>query len=219
MPSSLRTDVTGFVAVDTTNSLIVVSFRGSASIKNWLTDADFHVVTTDICDGCSAHHGFWNSWAEARDSVLGAVKSAAAEHPSYQVAATGHSLGGAIADLAAAELRNAGYAASLYTFGAPRIAGRALSDYITAQPGGNYRVTHYNDPVPQLPPTWLGFVHISPEYYIDRHNFVPVTASDIQSFEGDTETRGNAAWAWTDVLAHTWYFNSISQCFLSQLLD
>ena len=40
--------------------------------------------------------------------MLAAVKTAKAANPSYQVAAVGHSLGGAIADFAAAELRNGG---------------------------------------------------------------------------------------------------------------
>ena len=108
LPSPLETDVTGFVATDSTNLLIVVSFRGSISVRNWLTDIDFPTVATDICDGCEASDGFWNSWTEARTSVLAAVKTAKAANPSHQVAAVGHSLGGAIADFAAAELRNEG---------------------------------------------------------------------------------------------------------------
>lgn len=41
--------------------------------------------------------------------VLNAVKQAAAANPSYKIVSTGHSLGGAIAAFAAAELRNSGY--------------------------------------------------------------------------------------------------------------
>lgn len=40
--------------------------------------------------------------------MLAAVKTAKAANPGYQVAAVGHSLGAAIADFAAAELRNGG---------------------------------------------------------------------------------------------------------------
>lgn len=216
--NSLITDVTGFVAVDSTNSLIVVSFRGSASIKNWIADLDFATVTTDICSGCTAHQGFWDSWTEARSGVLAAVKSAAASYPNYKIVAVGHSLGGAIADLAAAEMRQSGYTVALYTFGSPRIAGPKLSDFITNQPGGNYRVTHYNDPVPRLPPISFGFVHISPEYYINKPNYQIATASDISVYTGNVNYNGNTAWILTDVLAHTWYFNSIAECFIDQLL-
>lgn len=211
--NSLETDVTGFVATDSTNSLVVVSFRGSESVRNWLTDVDFPTVTTDICTGCSACAGFWNSWAEARDGVLAAVKSAKAANPGYQIAAVGHSLGGAIADFAAAELRNGGLDVALYTFGSPRIGGAPISDYISAQSTKNYRVTHLNDPVPRLPPEILGFVHVSPEYYISSANYVPVTTADVTEFVGDDETQGNAGQDSIDVTAHRWYFNNISDCY------
>lgn len=148
-PSSLATDVTGYVAVDNTRSLTILAFRGSKSVRNFVADADFPATATDICPSCTAHQGFWNSWVEARTGVLAALKTAAASHPNNRVIVTGHSLGGAIADLAAAEIRKSGVTADLYTYGAPRIAGAALSDFITNQnAGGNYRVTHKNDPVP-----------------------------------------------------------------------
>ncbi|OCL14584.1 alpha/beta-hydrolase [Glonium stellatum] len=211
--NSLETDVTGFVAVDSTNSLIVVSFRGTESVRNWLADADFPVTTTDICTGCEACAGFWNSWIEARTGVLAAVQSAKTANPSYQVAAVGHSLGGAIADFAAAELRNGGMDIALYTFGAPRIGYKTVSDYISNQSSKNYRVTHWDDPVPHLPFAILGFVHISPEYYISSGNYVPVTPADISVFVGDNETLGNGAHDSVDVDAHDWYFNNITSCY------
>ncbi len=74
----------------------------------------------DICSGCTGHWGFWTSWVEARDVVLQAIRTAAAINPGFRIAITGHSLGGAIASLAAAELRNEGYMLAL-------VIGRAYS--------------------------------------------------------------------------------------------
>ncbi|KAF2271182.1 alpha/beta-hydrolase [Lojkania enalia] len=214
-----NTDVTGFVALDNTNRQIIVSFRGSSSIENWMANLDIKAVNTDICSGCSAHSGFWRSWSQARDEVLQAVKNACAANPGYSVATTGHSLGGAIATLAAAQLRNEGYTVALYTFGAPRIASSKLSDYITKQPGGNYRITHWNDPVPRLPPLAMSYVHISPEYYIEKTNLKSVTSGDIKVYDGSVNIfKGNGAWLVTDVAAHLWYFNRIAGCAVKELL-
>ncbi|KAB2579469.1 Lipase class 3 [Lasiodiplodia theobromae] len=209
---SAVTDTTGFVATDSTNRLIVVSFRGSRSIQNWIANFDFGTTATTICSGCPAHSGFWNSWQEARSYVVAAVESARAANPSYQIVATGHSLGGAVATLAAADLRNSGYNVVLYTYGAPRIGPAALSDYITAQ-GNNYRVTHLNDPVPRLPTLNMGYVHVSPEYYISSANNAAVTTNDITTYEGNSNLSGNAKWGLNvDVNAHLWYFNEIAAC-------
>ncbi|KAH7231464.1 Alpha/Beta hydrolase protein [Fusarium solani] len=180
--NSLLTDVTGFVAVDYTNNLTIVSFRGSASVRT-------------------------------RSRVLEAIRSTAARNPGFRIAITGHSLGGAIASLAAAELRNNGYNVDLYTFGAPRVGDDALSTYITNQAGGNYRVTHYNDPVPRVPPMLVGYAHISPEYYISTPDLAPVTTADIRVCPGIRNSDCNGAWPIMDILAHTQYFDIMGLCY------
>ncbi|CBX94471.1 similar to lipase [Plenodomus lingam JN3] len=210
--SETPTDVTGFVAVDHSNKLIVVSFRGSSTIDSWLTNLNLEMTPTDICPDCSAHRGFWNSWTDARDRVLPAVKQAGTTYPTYQIVVTGHSLGAAIATFAAAQLRNSGYTVALYNYGSPRIGGTKICQYITDQPGGNYRFTHWNDPVPKLPLLIMGYKHISPEYYIEKRNGEDVQPSDIKVFQGLVNLRGNSAWIAVDVEAHRWYFGRMYTC-------
>jgi hypothetical protein len=106
--NELSTDVTGYVATDSVNKLIVVAFRGSVTMPNFIADIEFSLTPIDICTGCNGETGFWTSWTQARDGVLNAVKSAATTNPSYKIVSVGHSLGGAIAAYAAAELRNSG---------------------------------------------------------------------------------------------------------------
>ncbi|KAF2738367.1 alpha/beta-hydrolase [Polyplosphaeria fusca] len=183
-----------------------------------MANLDLSAVQTDLCNGCTAHSGFWRSWVDARKGVLAAVKIASNSHPDYELVATGHSLGGAIATLAAAQLRNDGYNTTLYTFGAPRVASATLSSYITKQAGGNYRITHWNDPVPRLPPLWMNYVHISPEYYINRPTFALVSATDLKTYTGSVNLLGNAAWIVTDVGAHLWYMLSICGCSVTNVL-
>ena len=220
--SSLITDVTGYIALDHTRSLTVLAFRGSESVRNYITDADFPLVPTDICSGCTADQGFYNSWQEAKSGIMAALKTAAAANPSYKVVVVGHSLGGAIAVIAAAEMRNQGTTTDLYTYGQPRIGGSTISNYITNQnKGGNFRVTHSDDPVPRLPPLLLKFVHISPEYYIKSGNGVPVTAGDITELTGSINLKGNTGNIGNgrDLDAHGWYFNNVSACDTSDSLE
>ncbi|KAH9203286.1 Alpha/Beta hydrolase protein [Leptodontidium sp. 2 PMI_412] len=113
--NSSRTDATGFVAIDYTNQLIVVAFRGTASLLGWILNFNFNRVPTTICNGCGVHEGFWTAWLGVRDAISDAVRDAVAAKPVFNVVCTGHGQGGAIASLAAADLRNAGYNAALFS--------------------------------------------------------------------------------------------------------
>ncbi|KAF2099514.1 alpha/beta-hydrolase [Rhizodiscina lignyota] len=205
------TDTTGFVAYDETNKVTVVSFRGSRSLANFVTDVNFPLDNTDICTGCKVHRGFLQSWNEIRSNILAAAKSAA-DANKCSLVVTGHSLGAAIATLCAAELRKAGYNVALYTYGSPRVGNPAFANFVTAQAGGNYRVTHTNDPVPHLPLSAMGFQHVGPEYYINTGNLLPVSASNVQMLQGVNNILGNTAQIFTDIASHLWYFNGICNC-------
>ncbi|KAL9612996.1 MAG: hypothetical protein Q9167_002429 [Letrouitia subvulpina] len=218
--NSRRTDVTGYLAIDTTKSLIVLSFRGSHSLPNWITNIRFLPINTpNICPTCSVSRGFYESWTEAKPSVLAALNRTQASYPSYKLIVTGHSLGGAIAAIAAAEIRNLGTNADLYTYGQPRIGEAEVSQFITDQnKGGNYRVTHTNDLVPKLPGQGFpvspvfNFKHISPEYFITSPNDVEVKKEDIMVYEGIGTKDGNAGTKDSSTDAHSWYFNAIAGC-------
>lgn len=115
-------DIAGYVAVDPTNELVVVAFRGSNSIRNYLLDILFLTVPCDLGSGCAAHAGFLASWASVKSDVFAGVASALTANPGYKLVITGHSLGAAIATLAGATLRDAGYPCDIYTFGCPRVS-------------------------------------------------------------------------------------------------
>lgn len=115
--------------------------------------------------------------------------------------------------MAAASLRNSGLSVALYNFGSPRIGGSKISTYISNQAGGSYRITHKNDPVPKVPLLTMGFVHISPEYYINKADAQDVRAGDISMFKGAANLFvGNQACLIIDIDAHRWYFESMYTC-------
>ena len=247
--SDQKTGVVGYVAMDRTNNLAVVAFRGSVSVMNWVTDARVSQVQnatkifnemktgddtdtnptkgSDLCDGCTAHQGFLDSWKQAREAVLDTIDFYLKEYPKNKIILIGHSAGGAIATLAAAEIKKRAQnkkksiTCDLYTYGAPRIGGQKISDFITNQGMGDiYRVTHRNDMVPRLPPRELKIIsdkydHISPEYYISSGNDQEPNPSDITRYDQSDKDKGNGRWALYQLdpfKAHWIYFQNVLKC-------
>ncbi|KAE8454100.1 hypothetical protein EG329_005023 [Mollisiaceae sp. DMI_Dod_QoI] len=165
-------DIQGYVSLNPVKSLIVIAFAGSGStVRDWIADFAFIMIeyTLTGCDSCWIHSGFSTGWSERRIIVLDAVTAALEDNPTYSIVITGHSIGAGVATLAATELRSMNYTLDTYTFGSPRVGNTAFATFVTNQSpflGNNYRMTHLNDPVPQLPPTWIGYEHTSPEYLL-----------------------------------------------------
>ncbi len=207
-------NIEGFVAVDAKRHLIVVSFRGSHSIRNWITNLQFEQDACDLVSDCEVHAGFMSAWKDVQATVTSAAQSLKAANPSYAVIVTGHSLGGAVATLAAAYLRKAGLPCDLYTYGSPRVGNEAFVSFVTNQPGAEYRLTHLDDPVPRLPPLIFSYRHTSPEYWMFDQTATTTTygPGDIKACLGSANVDCNASMSGLDINAHLYYFEHISGC-------
>ncbi|ORC89948.1 lipase [Trypanosoma theileri] len=156
---------------------IVISFRGSENIPNWISNMKFGKETypNATCKGCSVHIGFYHSFLSLRNEMWVELQRLVAEYPRRPVLITGHSLGGAMAVLAAADFAAQAYATGtvpqfeLYTFGAPRVGNDAFTAWMAALfcSGKHeaYRVTHNRDVVPHLPPMLFGFEQTAGEVW------------------------------------------------------
>lgn len=108
----------------------------------------------------------------------------------------------------------------IYTFGSPRIGNAALVRYIYNQTGKTYRLTHYNDLVPRVPPMFWPFCyrHTAPEYWLgagpdERTSY---SADQVQICQGSADD-GCSAGRWTpSITSHLFYFVAISHCGGSQ---
>ncbi|KAI1016627.1 hypothetical protein LB504_006988 [Fusarium proliferatum] len=209
-----KTGIGGYVATDSARKEIVVSFRGSINIRNWLTNLDFGQEDCSLVSGCGVHSGFQRAWNEISSQATAAVASARKANPSFKVISTGHSLGGAVAVLAAANLRVGGTPVDIYTYGSPRVGNAQLSSFVSNQAGGEYRVTHADDPVPRLPPLIFGYRHTTPEFWLSGGggDKVDYTISDVKVCEGAANLGCNGGTLGLDIAAHLHYFQATDAC-------
>lgn len=127
---------------------------------------------------------------------------------------TGHSLGGAIAQLAALDLASQGYNVTLVTFGSPRVGDVQFADMLVKTVPRVYRVTHSRDPIVHVPYVFMGFLHAGPEiFYSDLKTF------SICNTAAETVGCGaNTIMPFPSVQEHLDYLlESISMCRLSPL--
>ncbi|KAF2706320.1 alpha/beta-hydrolase [Pleomassaria siparia CBS 279.74] len=213
-----KTGMMGFVAIDPVAEVIVLSFRGSHSVRNWIANFGFGYTkykAAPTCSKCKVHSGFYKAYQESEPFYLPALQAAVANYPTYRLTLTGHSLGGGVATVAAGVLRSTGYSADLYTYGSPRAGNAGFANFVSAQPGITARVTHINEPVPKLPPAFLSFRHTTPEYWLSNGDATTVnyTASDVKVCNGiATKDCNFGTGASLNSDAHGFYFESITAC-------
>ncbi len=134
----------GFLGVCDTHA--VLAFRGTnpTTLPNWVTDAVVRLVACGEYDG-RVHYGF--SAALRRTwGLIEPILEAARDRPLF---VTGHSMGGALAVLAACRLARAGRPpVATYTFGAPRCGDPA---FCAGYALPTYRVVNRLDLVPEMP--------------------------------------------------------------------
>ncbi|KAK6811000.1 hypothetical protein RU639_013212 [Aspergillus parasiticus] len=215
-------NTTGFLAVDNTNGLIVLSFRGTRTLGNTATDLKYEQVSINgICGaGCYVHHGYYYAWGNFSQYIMPRVRQLSAQYPQYSIVFTGHSLGGALATLGAVLERTVNNRRiNLYTFGCPQLGNHTFAGFISDNTvGRGYRVTHSDDPVPRAFSTipWINrtwqYSTTSPEFWITSGNDQPVTESDVEVIWGIDNKNGNLGTAGMDLAAHNWYIGNMSGC-------
>ena len=146
---------------------LLIVFRGTRLHSHSLFDvAEIVMINEDdlrtdgqfVPEACPAgghvHSGFLAAYATISDRLDEVV--AQQRRPGQRLWLAGHSLGGALATLAAAHLaRDA--VAGVYTFGSLRVGDAVFARALPAR--SYYRVVHRDDWVPLVPPEFLGYVH------------------------------------------------------------
>lgn len=160
-------DGRAYVALDSRHGNVVVSFRGSGGETWWQT------ASNAVTDGnalkekpswlkkhnskARVHKGFSNEYARFRGEILKQVE----KHADKPIFVVGFSLGGALAQLAALDIKLNTGATRVFVFphAAPRVGESDFREFFEDTVPRIDRVVLDGDPVPELPPKALKFAH------------------------------------------------------------
>ena len=146
----------------------ILIFRGTDNVKNVWTDIDARPTKDDSLDGAYLHRGF----KDAATWIFEDIKRDYRLEKTIYL--TGHSLGGAVAQIIGLWLHNAGYHVQIYTFGSPKVS----TTFFGNRPI-HYRMLVRNDPVPFVPP------------YPFLHSGISIDVETLNWEEGGEANRGS----------------------------
>jgi endonuclease G len=153
----------GFVAKEDATGSILISIRGTQTPAEWL--ADFVPVPVPFFESPSmgfVHVGFAVFYHKVRASIQAALATIGND---VRITVVGHSLGGAMAILCAADIeRNMGKKnVDVCTFGGPRTGKIDFRIRFNHEISRCFRVVDALDIVPHVPPVVTGWNHVGVE--------------------------------------------------------
>lgn len=144
------------LALSHQRKLITISYRGTTNAKQLLDEVLTVLATSKVKLGKGhVQQYFLNAYQQLQRCLEANILEMIQEHPDYKVAVSGHSLGGAIASIAAFQLvkRNIVPANKLvlYTYGMPRVGDKDYALEFDGMFSNSWRVVHYMDCITHFP--------------------------------------------------------------------
>jgi len=188
------------------NKEIILSFRGTQqnSLSNWVSNLNIaSTVAYKDVPKAEVHDGFYHAYMGLHTQIISAVSRLTSKYPSLPVIITGHSLGGALATLAAIDLVETFKSSKFYVwnYGSPRVGNDIFANHVKQNVGYTWRTTNQKDIVPHVPPRLLGFQHVATEVWFpaDVYNYY------ICDNSGEDEACANGVFFPTSVYDHVTY--------------
>jgi hypothetical protein len=164
----LGTDENNRGMVLANDTMLAIVFRGTRLQTHNLFDlaeitlineddfwTDSRLATAASRIGGQVHEGFLDAYLEISDQLEAVLRG---KKPEQSIWLTGHSLGGALATLAAAHCVEHGLPVQgIYTYGSPRVGDADFARQLPAR--SHYRFVHRDDWIPNVPPEVLGYQH------------------------------------------------------------
>lgn len=158
--------------VATSGSSIYVVFRGTKTISEWIADATVPQVDYPYASGAGmTEEGFTGVYETIRTPILQEVNRLVSGGGYSSLYVTGHSLGGALAVVAAPDLaaQTSLDRPTVYTFAGPRAGNPIFAGFYDDAVADSWRVVNTNDEVPKLPGVVTIVIGPPPEFR--RHTF------------------------------------------------
>lgn len=149
--SDLGVDNDRFGFIIASEQCSILAFRGSSSSMDWVYDFTAQQTEfTPIKNVGNTHKGFTDIYLALREQIFQLLELLRPELPLF---ITGHSLGGALATLAAIDIAtNSSFQAPIvYTFGAPRVGDPTFVKSYNYTVPVHWRIQNKFDIVPHLP--------------------------------------------------------------------
>jgi len=197
-------------AIDNNYEKIIVCFRGSSNLQNWLDNIQIgHVYPYSSYVDVGVDKGFYKALNYVSATIYDFLHTQLEIYPTYNILITGHSLGGALSSLAAFEsvyLQNIKpQKIELITYGSPRVGNNEFKHYMEVI-GLSWRTTHYYDIVPHVPEEFLDYIHISQEIWYNKDNSAYKECNDNES-EDSSCSNSCSPTKCTSTSDHVYYLN------------
>jgi len=124
------------------NGISIIIIRGTANDANVLSDIDVRLVD-DTRTGIKLHKGF----RDVAVTIMQIIDTSTQYPLEHTVHVTGHSLGGAVAQIIGMWLHKRGKNVQIYSYGSPKVSSQVLDSQPT-----HWRVVRRSDPIPFTPP-------------------------------------------------------------------
>ena len=102
----IKKNLFGYTGYSPKLKAIVVAFRGTYNVENILIDMDYKSIRYPNCPSAYVHRSFYQSMISLKPQLVRNMRVLAKKYSRAKIYFTGHSLGGALAVLSAAEVAN-----------------------------------------------------------------------------------------------------------------